>query len=355
MTELIEFFLQNLFESIVVFIILFLLIAYAFARNRFGAMLGGVFRIIASFFYSPFVYLKKAVLALAEYGQKGEAEFLETRQYLLNKLLLSFQGALVILSVAVLARGFVTAWSEWLPPKYLREAISELKKQLGQEKKELGQVAPTVEKMESSWAKQRDSLVRVYREERSNKAARLTTENQELVNRFASFDERVRQVFESIRQYHAQNEYHRQAAIFENVRDNVRLYYINPYLQEQEPKDLLNRYNDNWYAVMLAKLELSNFSERQLRSAIQPTYEALKTKLNELNSTIPYREEQLSQLRAQAKYNFSALFLQIAYTLLQFIIFVWIVGLIIEALWLSVHVAVNVQKLREHFETKVAE
>ncbi len=56
---------------LVLFVVLFGVLAFAFAQDRLGSMLLGFVRTVGSLFSSPFVYLRKIVLSLADFGERG--------------------------------------------------------------------------------------------------------------------------------------------------------------------------------------------------------------------------------------------------------------------------------------------
>jgi hypothetical protein len=56
----------------VIFIVLFLIICSLFAARDVVHMLRGMLSTITSIFVSPFIYLKKAITELADYGKKGD-------------------------------------------------------------------------------------------------------------------------------------------------------------------------------------------------------------------------------------------------------------------------------------------
>lgn len=351
MQDIFVTFTENLIAEIIVFLVLFGLIAYLLARDKFVSLLYGFFRVIISFFYSPFIYMKKAVLSLAEYGTKGEGEFIKTKQYLLNKLMLSLQAVLVVLSIALLASSLVSGWNQMLPPKDLRVAISNLEEELGKEETELQQIEPNVKQMDAAWSNQRDSLIGAYNLEHARKNQAALAENADLADHISRLGAAVEQSFLQVRNYYSQNESFDRAFQFERVKTDVK-DFIDRLGAPQEAKELMLKYNDNWYALMLSKLETSNFSEAQLRSVVQSTYSNLKDRMDYINRATPYQQQELTRLQAQVKYDIKALFFQFLYGVFQFILLVWAVGLTIEALWIAIHVAANVQMIQDNLASK---
>ena len=145
------------------------------------------------------------------------------------------------------------------------------------------------------------ALAKAYNTERAKKSESASVENTNLANRLSNLGGTIQQTFFQVRNYHSQNEYNGSAAQFERIKNEI-INYINRLGIPEDARALLLKYNDNWYTLMVSKLETSNFSESQLRSAVQPTYTNLKRRIDNLNQTILYQEKQLVQLNEEAKY-----------------------------------------------------
>jgi len=352
MNQLLTILAENLVATIIVFVVLFVAVVYLFAKEKFTQILLGLLLIIASLFYAPFMYLKNALLELAEYGAKGESEFVKTKQYLLNKFLFSLQALLVLISIASLASGFVSSWNRMLPPKPLRESISQLKHQLEKERPELAEINPRVSEMEMAWTTKKDSLVNLYSAEREKRAATAAKENKELERTINRGDEPTRDLFNGVKSSLAWYEtYYGYPGAFENGRTSAR-YTVERSVISDENKQLLHKYCDNWYLTMLARFDISSLTEAQLRSAVQSEYRTLKNRAQVLANLIPHQEQELASLKSEAKYDVPAFLLGVVVNLVSFILLIWVIGLIIEALYLAVHLAVDIHKIREQYEPK---
>lgn len=351
MQNIFDLFAEDLTATLVVFLILFAAIAYFFAREKSVAVFSGIILIALSLFYGPFVYLRKAVLGLGDYSAKRKTEVVQPKQYLLDKLLFLLQALLVIVSIAILAAGIVSGWNQMLPSKELRETISATADELQKLRVELPEMEPAVKQIETVWSTQRDSLIKVYNTERAHIGEMMIAQNNDLATRINSSSDTAQQALSEIKYYHAQNEYLTRPSEYEPVMTEIKNYLDRQSLSP-EVKTLLLNYNDNWYAQMLSRFETRALSEGQLRFALQPAYHNRQQRLDYLKETIPSREKELAQFRAELKYNFGALGVQILYTILQFILFVWVVGLVIESLELTVVIAANVQKIQEHFKNQ---
>jgi hypothetical protein len=351
MENIFNLFAEDLTATLIVFLILFAAIAYFFAREKSVAVFSGVILIALSLFYGPFVYLKKAVLKLAGHGAKKRTEFEQPKQYLLDKLLFMLQALLVILSIAILAAGIVSGWNQTVPSKELRVAISTTEDELQKMRIELREVEPAAKQLETVWSTQRDSLMKGYKTERAHIGETMMAQNNDLATRINASSDTAQQALSEIKYYHAQNEYRTSPSEYEPIMIEIK-NYLDRQILSPEVKNLLLNYNDNWYAQVLARFETRTLSEGQLRFALQPAYHNRQQRLDYLKETIPSRENELAQFRAELKYNFGALGVQILFTIFQFILFVWVVGLVIESLELTVDTAANVQKIQEHFKNQ---
>mgnify|MGYP000890483837 CR=1 FL=1 len=351
MKTILHLFSSNLLATSLVFLALFFLIASLFAKERLGQMLQGLLRILASIFYSPFVYMKRAVLSLADHGVKGETEFSKTKQYLMNKLMLMLQALLVIFSLAVLSAGIVAAWNSMLPPKHVREFVKNLKMEIKTNQTDLAVIEPQVKQMEQLWNTQRDSLIKAYKEQRNKNIETLRADNLQLEKQIYSNSGDYQNNLEIIKNYLSQNEYQRSARQYARVKEDVQ-NYLERTINDSAAKTRLQRYISNWYSLMLSKLEIDNFSESQLRAAVQPNYKSMKEKAESLPQTISRQESQLAEAKSAAKLRFPAFFLGILISLAGFLAVVWVIGLIIEGLWMGLHMAGNIEKIRDKIELK---
>lgn len=348
MQNIFGLFAEDFTATIIVFLVLLVATAYLFAREKSVAVFSGLLLVIVSLFYSPLIYLKKAVLGLADHGVIGKTGIVQAKQYLLNKLLFSLQALLVILSIAILATGLVSGWNQLIPSKQLRETISATEQELKKFKSELQETEPTVKQMESVWSTQRDSLIKAYNAERTHIAETMIAQNNDLGSRINALSDTAQQALSEIRMYHTQNEYLGAPSQYDPLVTEI-INYIERQSLSPEVKTLLLNYNDNWYSQMLSRFETRDLSESQLRFAVYPAYHNRQKRLDNLKETIPAQEKELVQFRTEVKYDFGAFGLQILFTIIQCILFVWVIGILIESLWLMVDAAANLQEIKEHF------
>lgn len=348
MENLFDFFAADLLMTIIVFLVMIAGFAYLFAGKKFTAILSGLIFSVLSLFTSPFVYLKRTMLELVDYSSKGKVDLAETKHYLLNRLVTLLQALLVVLSAMVFAVGLVSAWGQLFPSKALRETIGATEEKLKKLRTEIQETEPAVSQMETVWSSRKDSLVRAYNAERPRTAGIKLAQNNDLAGSSLAISDSGQLILADIKNYHAQNEFMNEPSQFESVYTEI-INYIDKQNPSPEMKNLVSSYNDNWYAQMLSRFEPAALSESQLRFVAYPAYHNRQLRLSILKETIPAKERDLEQFRAEEKFNIEAFGLQIVITILVFMVLVWLMGLLIESFRLSVDVAADLHNIREHF------
>jgi len=338
-------YIEQFFASIFVFLILFALIAGLFAREKFIPMLDGFLGVILSFFSCPFIYMRAAVLSMADYRSKSMAGDSFSKQYLLNKLMFFMQAALIVVSIAVFAGNLTTGWVAMVPTKELRDAVRAQESTVLLEKADLQKLESEVKQLDEAWAGQRDQQMEKYTAERTQKIEQLGKNNSELANLINNVDTQAKILFAKIEDFQTKNA---EAATKEDL--DKTLYILNDYLNKLRVSDgakgMIKSYNDNWGSLMLAKIERDSLSENELRASIQPTYKKLSGQFEELNRDMQLQEARLSELRAAAAYKIHKFLLCILSGAIMFMLLVWLFGLLIEVLWSAINVSTDVKEIR---------
>ncbi|MEI7812767.1 MAG: hypothetical protein WCJ01_10125 [Ignavibacteria bacterium] len=330
---------EHLAATIILFVILINIITYLLIRNKIGSFYLGALMTLASLFYSLLLYLKEAFLVLSDFGNKGEKEFSGSKQYLLNKFLIFAQLLLVVISLSIIAVGIVSAWNNFLPPKYLRDRITELEATVSEKKNELTAADSKIQQTDKDWADKKDQLINNFKNEKKNELQKAVSDNKSLEPAIYNNPE-INNIFLAIKSYLDNN----------NGSLSGRKYAVIKYINQQyigaDAANILRIYTDNWYAAQTTKEALEKFSEDNLRLDIQPDLNMLKQTSSGLNSIISRWEDDLKNLNAEIKYNFSALALTLLSSLLQCIITIWIIGIALELLGLSINMAGDIREMR---------
>ncbi len=244
-----------------------------------------------------------------------------------------------------LAAAFAGGWEAGLPPKSLRDAIDSMEEALEKDKAELAAATARVNQYDNDWNSRRQSLVEEFRRERQKKSDAARQENAGIEAALRA-DYNTAQVFETVQQFLAQNESARSANAISSVRHRVT-GFAERMAPSEGAKAQLTTYVNNWATVLVNKLQLEAMSEDQLRAQIQPDYRKVRNDAESLGTRVRQQDEQLGKLRAQARYKPELMIAGWAVGIFGFIFTVWLFGLLIEAVSLSVHVADDVRKIRE--------
>jgi hypothetical protein len=334
---------EYLVASLVVFVILFLIVAYFFTGKKFSDTIRGFFLVIASLIYSPFMYFQKSLLAVAHFRLKEAIENEGERQYLLVRFLTSLQALLAIIVIAMIASGSIKAWNSLLPPKQAREENSRLEKSLEDQETQFTKLNPEVSTMENNWTNNKQDLIKSYRNEQDMKVTKANNDNSSIEQQVSNAA--TSPYFLQIKRYLDQNQNQYYVARYDNIKKEA-LDYIKNQETPSDIKNLLNTYVENWHLVMVYKFEQSSFTEEQYRSKIQPEYAEKKITLANIERQIADTKAQLKYIQPMIKYNVTTFILFLFGTLLTALLFIWCVGLIIELLWLGVDIAGNVNRIR---------
>lgn len=334
---------EYLAASIVVFVVLFLIVAYLFTGKKFVDTIGGFFLVIASLVYSPFMYFRKSLLAVAHFRLKETIENEGERQYLLVRFLTSLQTLLAIIVIAMIASGVIRAWYSFLPPKHAREEGARFEKVLEDQQAKFAKLNPEVSTMENNWTNNRQALIKSYRNEQDIKVTKASSDNSSIEQQLATTTASL--FFLQIKRYLEQNQNQYYVARYDNIKKEA-LDYIKNQENPGDIKNLLNAYVENWHTIMVNKFEQSSFTEAQYRNKIQPDYATKKNDVTNLERQITYTKEQLKNIQPMLKYNTTSFVLILLTTFLAALLFIWCVGLIIELLWLGVDIAGNVNRIR---------
>lgn len=345
MQELLRVFFGHTIAAIVLFILLFSAIGFAFIREKVLRMYIGFFTMLLSLITSPFVYFKNGLLRLAEQSA-GTDKFSSTRQYLLNKFLSSLETVVVIIALLILTAGLINAYIQFLPPERLRNEISNLEKKIDDVEKELKPQQKTLDKLNSDWEKIKDQKMIELRKPVEEKVSKAKLLNSQYENKFSSIND-IASSFQSIKntlkQYETYNSYQ-----WENAKRWAQnnIYYL---YTSQEIKDQLNAYTENWYSLMFLQNELNGLTEENIRSQIQTEYSNTNYIVQKLTNDFTYYQNNLDSRRAEAKYNFKEFFFSFGYSIGLFVVFIWVLGLATELLWLNVDVATNIALIKKQF------
>lgn len=340
MAEYLNFFGISLTWTLIIALLILAGFTYLFHKQSFLHTFIGLLRIIASIFYSPIIYFKKLFDSVNDFGKKGEKEYEESNQYLLNKFLIIIKGFWIIVGVLILASGIISSWNSFLPPEYLRNQISQYEDYIHKADSSFESSKQKYDELESAWSKQSAQLISNYRSEIQKKISDAQREMTGVKNSYQN-----NEVFDAISRYIAENE-NTESDYYLEYYKNQSISYIDNNVFDENIKTQLKKYVESWYLQKTESKNLSNASDEYIRNQIQPEYENLKSEVDNYNSQKTSIQSELESLKKEAKYNFEALLLGLLQTILSFILFLWLMGLFTEMVFLVVDMAGNIKHLR---------
>lgn len=340
MVEYLNFFGISLTWTIIIALLILAGFTYLFHRHTFLQTFFGLLRIIASIFYSPIIYFKKLFDSVNTFGLKGEKEYEESNQYLLNKFLIIIKGFWIIVGVLILASGIISSWNSFLPPEYLRTQISQYEDYIYGVDSSFEASKQKYDGLESVWSQQSAQLINNYKSEIRIKISDAQKEMNSVKNSYSN-----NEVFNSVSVYIAENE-NTDSNDYLNYYKNQAVSYIDYNMPDENAKTDLKKYVENWYLQKTESINLANSSDESIRNQIQPEYANLKSEVDNYNNQKTSLESELESLKNEAKYNVESLFWGLLQTVVTFILFLWFMGLFTEMVFLVVDMAGNIKHIR---------
>lgn len=326
----------------VLFVAMFVAMAFMFARDRVGLLFLGFGRTLLSFLIAPVFYLKKTVLQLVRFGEKGDADTRTSDQYLLNQLSIAIKAGVVAIALAVLAATLVAAWEAFLPPKAVRDYIRDGQKELDRLQRDITPVNARIQQYDNDWQTKRQSLVDQFRNDRTQKMQLAVREN---ANTDRSADTNLRQPLQSLRAYLKNNDSVNPQEI-QRIH-NTAMEFLGRLSLPGNTMGQLTHYVDNWRTQKLLKLELDAMNEQEFRMQLQPDYNQLRSQSGQLTSEIDNVQRNINATRAQDVFRPDEALGVFASGFLFFLLVVWGLGLSIELISLATTVAGDVRRIRE--------
>ena len=323
----------------VLFVLLFGGLVALLAGPKAPSFLVGLLRAFASCFYSPVVWLRKAMLSTAEFAERSEGADTKSDQYLLNRILTILRAAAVVLVIGGLAAGLARSGVGLIPPKHLRERISELGKGLKERETQLRQAELAQADVEQRWATTGPEKVRAYRDDASARldAAKKTMEQHARALQNERWFEDLKAELDAARPADG-------PARFDQAQTAARRRIAGLWFWDSALRQHAVGYVSIWRSAATAEYELRVVPEEEIR-------QALLAKLVE--TTNQAREEaegirgQLKMARAAAIAGIVRACLGALGSVLAFLGSLWLFGLLVEWVWLFIRLADNVGAIRE--------
>lgn len=295
----------------------------------------GFLRAVAWIITSPWFFLRKAILKVAEYERRSDAEDITTDQYLLNRALQIFQAGIVLVTIGALAGGLSLAWRDLIPSKETWQQLRTMKEELRAREKEMAEAKKALAAFDKDWSVNRQSLVMRFRQEaqeRTNQAqAQMTNIAESLANNNA---------FKAVSQELAQVQLSEGPAKFTAVKGSMEEEIASWWISRALRTNLQN-YLQSWHTFMTSRFDAAQ-NEEQIRTRLRSSTEA---RVSSAERAVREKKSQIKELWSFKR----ALGVGISGTLIAFIAFislVWLLGTLLEWWWLLVKLADNVRVIR---------
>lgn len=341
-------FFEHFAASVLLWFILMALFGLALAREKFRRFINGLGRLAGSAFSSPVVYLQRAARTVASYDEKGEDEIRATDQYLLNKLLLGLQAGVIVLALGSLAAGLITTWNVLLPPKEVRDAIKEHKTRIEENEKSLAETDEKLTVLDTAWTSQRDGIIQAYQNERRSTKTRRNQERTAIERRASGTN--LEYILTEMKGALARLGEAPSWDDLERTQDRLNNSVRWSWYLGAEERSQGWKWVEAWHAAAVSDLELRTLDEEQIRLGHQNDLGPLRERKKGLETALELDRNQLETLRQQAKLNFVPAFFSLLGTILSVLILIWLLGLLVESLWMAVHLAGDVKRIRQSMD-----
>ena len=187
-------------------------------------------------------------------------------------------------------------------------------------------------------------MVNSFRNQRNSIIEKSRTDNNSIEYKL-QYRTEVSSYFSALKSYLQQNEYQDSKYLFDRIRSNARSWYVDLYYVPEDVRNDFSSYLNSWYERMIASLELKNMTEENFRRQLQPNFSSIDDEYRGRTNDLKYQTERLAELQKILKYDFSGMIVQVLFSLLIFILFIWVIGLVLELLWLNVDIADNIKHI----------
>ena len=355
MSELFAAFRQHLIWSLILWVMIFTAFTALFASGRLIAFATGLGRVLASIVATPFVFIRRAVVAVMGHTAESEERYRSSDQYLLNKGMLVLQAMVIVLAVGALSAAVVVTYNALVPPSEVRRAARDYAKDVAVQRQASADASSALTSLDTAWAQKEQAEVAAYRKERQTQISAATKELASTENSIRSYGgpnavgtlESVKQTINS-RSAGSPDDINRTKRRIDSIVDN-NWYWLGDW------RSVLQQWNQRWWEKTYAEYELSSFSVEDLRSAKQPEYQEAKAKRDREAELLASMEQNLVERQETASLKWKAAFFRALRAFVAFLLFVWLMGAVIEGGWMAVRIADDVRRIRESAPEKTPE
>jgi len=355
MSELFGVFKQYLVWGLILWMLFFTAFTALFARGQLIAFASGLLRVLASLIVTPFIFISRAVSAVHGYSSDEEARYRASNQYLLNKGMLVMQAIVIVVAIGTLAAAVVLTWNTLVPPGEIRRAAREYKAEVETQRQKVSDENAKVAGLDSEWASKQMAVVQTFRRERQRQIDVASRDMRRIESTLAldggpnalATLQRVKETIAS-RSSNDSGQIRYTRSWLDSIVNN-NWYWLGDSNRQQ-----LLMWNDHWETKVRADLALRTVSVQDLRNQEQPDHAAAAASRDRETETLRQMESILVDREQAASLKWKAAAKSALGSFVTFLLFVWLLGALIEGGWMAIHVADDIRRVRER-ETQTAE
>jgi hypothetical protein len=309
------------------------------AGNRVRQVLRGALRALGSCFYSPVLWLRKALLGIADFACGKEGDDLESDQYLLNRFLRIVQVGIVVVAVATLASSLTESLRALVPEKGVRAKLGALSAERDSLGKELRQAEKALKEAEKNWRSTGADRIREFRARAEARLKNAQQRMESLANALqgSRFLREVRSKLEGVR---PEDGPERILQARREAEEAIESFWI----WDRSVVKNLSAYAEAWQERMTAEYQARVVTDEQIRELL---LEDLAVAAKQARERYDAKRRQIKEFQKEVGVGLVAAVEGLVIGVLQFLITLWFFGCLVEWLWLFIRLADNVRVLRE--------
>jgi hypothetical protein len=326
-------------------------------RRRTGATVRGMRVVLVALLTGPLHFIRSTLGQLADRGARSASEPATGRQVLARRLLTAAQAVVVVVALLKLAVGGASAFTIAVPTLGEFRAHRDAQENIDSLVARLGRQDQVIAALDTQWNRDSSAMLLAYADSLTTAAATASAEMQGIValinNRSPSPGRR--QLLDLVGELQATTSIdfgtRRFARRLNDLMESLRgidLRRATVLGFTPEDSTLLEGFLGQWQSWRLATNTLQRWPNASSRETVLPTRAAVAVR-DSLENARSSLQEQLPFLAESARWKFVEGGIALGAALWAAFLFVWVAGLIIEVLWLLLHMAEDLRRLRSHF------
>jgi hypothetical protein len=346
MSELFSVFKQNLVWSLMLWVVFFTIFAALFAGRRLTPFAHGVVRVLIGIITSPFVFIRRAVRGVLQFGEEQENAYRASNQYLLSKAVTVLQAMVIVGAIGLLAAGAIATWRALVPSAEIRREAREYRVAVQEQRTKAKTAADAVTKLDREWMQMQTAAVARFRKARIERRARATREMTSVENDVANYGgDAVKATLAEMKRKATPPLQSREEA--PSRRQELDATLSRTWWLASWERSHLDRWNTWWELKAVAEQEIANVPMDEVRAGEQSAHAEAKATDERESATLTSMEERSKQLDELASLKWKAAGWSVLAGFIAFLTFVWLWGALVEAGWLVLRVADDIRRMRE--------